>query len=570
MGPLINPLSTSLLSKESAVLAERDMKRIKARRGPRLVCKGWRQEAILRMLQNSLENAEKPEELIIYGGTGKAARNWECYHAIERTLKDLEDDETMLVQSGKPVGVFKTTKLAPRVLTANAHLVPRWSTWEVFHELEAKGLIMFGQMTAGGWAYIGTQGILQGTYETFAACAGENFGGTLKGRLVLTGGLGGMGGAQPLAVTMNGGVCLAVECDESRIRRRVSLGYCDKMVDDLDKALSIALDAKKRKKALSIGLLGNCAEIHPLLLEMGVVPDVVTDQTSAHDELGGYIPKGLRVAEASKLRISNPDEYRKRAFESIAIHVKAMLLFMEKGSVVFDYGNNIRGQAKKAGVADAFAFQGFVPLYIRPMFCEGRGPFRWVAVSGDPEDILKTDKVVMREFKHNKQLVNWIKLAEKKVPFEGLPARVCWLGYGERARFGRIINRMVGEKELSGPIVITRDHLDCGSVASPNRETEGMRDGSDAIADWPMLNAMINTAAGADLVAIHNGGGVGIGYSTHAGLLVVADGTKEAEGKIQRVLTADPGMGILRHADAGYPEAVRMARRKRVRIPMLD
>ena len=545
------------------------MRKIKARRGKRIICKGWRQEAILRMLQNNLENAEKPEELIIYGGTGKAARNWECFHAIVRSLKELDNDETLLIQSGKPVAVFKTTTLAPRVLAANAHLVPRWSTWEVFHELEAKGLIMFGQMTAGGWAYIGSQGILQGTYETLAACARENFGGSLRGRLVLTGGLGGMGGAQPLAVTMNGGVCLAVECDEDRIKRRVSIGYCDVLEDDLDKAVRKALDARKRKRALSIGLLGNCAEVHPKLVEMGFVPDVVTDQTSAHDELGGYIPKGLSMAEAGKLRSANPEEYRRRAFESIGIHVRAMLDFMAKGSVVFDYGNNIRAQAQKAGVEDAFAFQGFVPLYIRPMFCEGRGPFRWVAMSGEPEDILKTDKVVMREFKENKQLLNWIRLAQKKVPFEGLPARVCWLGYGERARFGKIINGMVGDGSLEGPIVITRDHLDCGSVASPNRETEGMRDGSDAVADWPMLNAMINTAGGADMVAIHNGGGVGIGYSTHAGLLVVADGTKEAGEKIERVLTTDPGMGIARHADAGYPEAIRVAKKKKVKIPMM-
>jgi len=546
------------------------MKKIKARRGKKLICKGWRQEAILRMLQNNLENAEKPEELIVYGGTGKAARNWDCYHAIVRSLTDLEGDETLLVQSGKPVGVFTTTTSAPRVLMANAHLVPRWSTWEVFHELEAKGLIMFGQMTAGGWAYIGTQGIVQGTFETFAACARQNFGGSLKGRLVLTGGLGGMGGAQPLSVTMNGGVCLVVECDESRIKRRLDIGYCDVMVDDLDRAIKMALDAKKRKKPLSIGLLGNCADTHPALVDMGIVPDVVTDQTSAHDELGGYIPKGLSVREATKLRGTNPGEYRKRALESIAIHVQAMLAFRKRGAVVFDYGNNIRAQAQKGGVRNAFDFQGFVPLYIRPMFCEGRGPFRWVAVTGEKADILKTDKVVMKEFKNNNQLVNWIKLAEKKVPFEGLPARVCWLGYGERARFGKIINKMVGTGELSGPIVITRDHLDCGSVASPNRETEGMRDGSDAIADWPLLNAMINTAAGADLVAIHNGGGVGIGYSTHAGLLVVADGTKEAEQKIERVLTTDPGMGILRHADAGYPEAIRLAKKKKVKIPMLD
>jgi urocanate hydratase len=545
------------------------MKKIKARRGTKLACKGWRQEAILRMLQNNLENAEKPEELIIYGGTGKAARNWDCYNAIVKSLEELEDDETLLIQSGKPVGVFKTTELAPRVLTANSHLVPRWSTWEVFHELEAKGLIMYGQMTAGGWAYIGTQGILQGTFETFAECARQNFGGSLKGRLVLTGGLGGMGGAQPLAVTMNGGVCIAVECDEKRIDRRVKMKYCDTKVKDIDEAVKMALDAKKRGKALSIGLLGNCAETHPLLVKMGVILDVVTDQTSAHDELGGYIPKGLSMEEAARLRTADPDDYRRRAMDSIAIHVRAMLAFMKKGSIVFDYGNNIRGQAQKAEVSDSFAFKGFVPLYIRPMFCEGRGPFRWVALSGDPMDILKTDKVIMKEFKENKQLVNWIKLAEKKVPFEGLPARVCWLGYGERARFGKIINRMVADKELKAPIVITRDHLDCGSVASPNRETEGMKDGSDAIADWPMLNALINTASGADLVAIHNGGGVGIGYSTHAGLLVVADGTKEAEDKIERVLTTDPGMGIIRHADAGYPEAIRIAKREKVKIPML-
>jgi urocanate hydratase len=546
-----------------------EMRRIKARRGTKLACKGWRQEAILRMLQNNLENAEKPDELIIYGGTGKAARNWGCYHAIVKALTELEDDETLLIQSGKPVGIFRTHKLAPRVLTANAHLVPRWSTWEVFHELEAKGLIMYGQMTAGGWAYIGTQGILQGTYETFAACARKNFGGTLKGRLVLTGGLGGMGGAQPLAVTMNGGVCLAVEVDEKRIDRRVDIGYCDKKVKDLDEAVRIALDAKKRKRPLSIGLLGNCADTHPSLLGKGVVPDVVTDQTSAHDELGGYVPRGVSVKEAEALRESDPDEYSRRAIESIGIHVKAMLGFLEKGSIVFDYGNNIRAQAVKAGVKDAFDFEGFVPLYIRPMFCEGRGPFRWIALSGDPEDIFKTDRVVMREFGKNKQLVSWIKLAGKKVPFEGLPARVCWLGYGERARFGKMINRMVREGDLRAPIVITRDHLDCGSVASPNRETEGMIDGSDAVADWPFLNALVNAAGGADLIAVHNGGGVGIGYSTHAGLLVVADGTKEADEKIERVLTSDPGMGIVRHADAGYPQAIRIARRRKVRIPMM-
>jgi urocanate hydratase len=545
------------------------MRNIRARRGKELACKGWRQEAILRMLQNNLENAEKPEELIIYGGTGKAARNWDCYDAIVKSLADLEDDETLLVQSGKPVGVFRTHRLAPRVLIANSHLVPRWSTWEVFHELEARGLIMYGQMTAGGWAYIGTQGILQGTYETFAACARQNFDGTLKGRLVLTGGLGGMGGAQPLAVTMNGGVCLAVECDRARIERRVSKGYCDILMEDLDEAINAALEAKKEGKPLSIGLLGNCAETHPAIVDMGIVPDVVTDQTSAHDELGGYIPKGLSIDEAAGLRADDPEEYVRRAYESIAVHLRAMLRFQEAGSVVFDYGNNIRAQGAKAGVEDAFAFKGFVPLYIRPLFCEGRGPFRWVAISGDPEDILKTDAVVMREFSDNAQLVNWIKLAQEKVPFEGLPARVCWLGYGERARFGKIINKMVGNGELSGPIVITRDHLDCGSVASPNRETEGMKDGSDAIADWPMLNALVNASAGADLVAIHNGGGVGIGYSTHAGLLVVADGTSEAEEKIERVLTTDPGMGVIRHVDAGYEESAKVAKEKKVRVPMM-
>ncbi|MDH3365453.1 MAG: urocanate hydratase [Thermoplasmata archaeon] len=545
------------------------MRDVRAARGKELTCKGWRQEAILRMLQNNLENAERPEELIIYGGTGKAARNWECYDAIVSALRVLEGDETLLVQSGKPVGVFKTHKLAPRVLIANTHLVPRWSNWETFHELEAKGLIMYGQMTAGGWAYIGTQGILQGTYETFAACARSSFDGTLKGRLVLTGGLGGMGGAQPLAVTMNDGVCIAVECDVRRIQRRVDIGYCDLMIDDLGEAVKMASDAKGEGRPLSIGLLGNCAETHPALAEKGVVPDVVTDQTSAHDELGGYIPRGLNVDEAAALRKSDPEDYRKRAIESIALHVRAMLSFKAKGSVVFDYGNNIRAQAVKGGVEDAFSFQGFVPLYIRPMFCEGRGPFRWVAVSGDPNDILKTDEVIVKEFNDNRQLVDWIRLAQEKVPFEGLPARVCWLGFGERAKFGRIINRMVDSGELSGPIVITRDHLDCGSVASPNRETEGMRDDSDAIADWPLLNALVNTAAGADLVAIHNGGGVGIGYSTHAGLLVIADGTKEAEERLERVLTTDPGMGILRHADAGYREAVKVARQRGVRIPML-
>ena len=546
------------------------MERIRAARGPTLRAQGWRQEAILRMLENNLENAERPEDLIVYGGTGKAARNWDAFRRIVDALTSLGEDETLLVQSGKPVAVFRTHPDAPRVLIANAHLVPRWSTWETFHELEALGLTMYGQMTAGGWSYIGSQGIVQGTYETFAACARTHFGGSLKGRLVLTGGMGGMGGAQPLAITMNGGVCLDVEVDEARIRRRVDAGYCDVLVKDLDEALRMALDAKAAGRPLSIGLLGNCAEIHPELVRRGIRPDVVTDQTSAHDPLGGYIPRGLSVKEATDLRKADSNEYLRRSRESIAIHVRAMLDFLGRGSVVFDYGNNIRGQAKEAGVEDAFAFQGFVPLYIRPLFCEGRGPFRWVAVSGEPEDILKTDAVVLREFPGDETLARWIRLAEKHVPWEGLPARVCWLGYGERARFGKAINRMVGSGELAGPIVITRDHLDAGSVASPYRETEGMRDGSDAIADWPILNALLNTAAGADLIAVHNGGGVGIGYSTHAGALVVADGTPEAERRIERVLTTDPGMGVVRHADAGYEEAVRFAKDHGIRMPSLE
>ena len=522
------------------------------------------------MLENNLENAEKPEDLIIYGGTGKAARNWAAFHQIVDTLKSLGADETLLVQSGKPVAIFKTTEDSPRVLTANAHLVPRWSTWEQFHELEALGLTMYGQMTAGGWSYIGSQGIVQGTYETFAACARQNFRGTLRGRLVLTGGMGGMGGAQPLAIKMNEGVCLDVEVDESRIQRRVNNKYCDLLLRDLDEALEVARDAVEAKKPLSIGLVANCADVHPELVRRGVRLDVVTDQTSAHDPLGGYIPRGLSVQEAADLRKSDPNEYLRRSKESIAIHCRAMLDMLHRGSIVFDYGNNIRGQAREAGVENAFEFKGFVPLYIRPMFCEGRGPFRWVAVSGDPEDILKTDKIVLQEFPNDAALKRWIELAEKFLPWEGLPARVCWLGYGERSRFGTRINRMVGAHELSGPIVITRDHLDAGSVASPYRETEGMRDGSDAIADWPILNALVNTAAGADLVAVHNGGGVGIGYSTHAGALVVCDGTPEAEKRIGRVLTTDPGTGVVRHADAGYADAVRFAKEHGIRMPSLE
>jgi len=546
------------------------MERIKAARGPTLRCRGWRQEAILRMLENNLENAEKPDELIIYGGTGKAARNWDAFHRIVNTLKGLGDDETLLVQSGKPVAVFKTHPDAPRVLIANAHLVPKWSNWETFYELEKLGLTMYGQMTAGGWSYIGSQGIVQGTYETFAACARRHFGGSLRGRLVLTGGMGGMGGAQPLAVKMNEGVCLDVEVDEERIKRRLANGYCDEIVYDLDEALEMALDARGFGTPMSVGLVGNCADIHPELVRRGIRPDVVTDQTSAHDLLGGYIPRGLTVQEATELRASDPKEYLRKSKESVAAHLRAMLDFLRAGSVVFDYGNNIRGQGKEAGVEDAFAFQGFVPLFIRPMFAEGRGPFRWVAVTGNPDDILRTDSVVMREFSTNETLVRWIKLAEKFLPWEGLPSRVCWLGYGERAHFAKIINRMVASGELSGPIVITRDHLDAGSVASPYRETEGMKDGSDAIADWPILNALVNTAAGADLVAVHNGGGVGIGYSTHAGALVVCDGTETAERRIERVLTTDPGMGVVRHADAGYDDAVRFAKEHGIRMPSLE
>ena len=522
------------------------------------------------MLENNLENAEKPDQLIIYGGTGKAARNWDAFRRIVETLKTLRDDETLIVQSGKPVAVFKTHRDAPRVLIANAHLVPKWSNWETFYELEKLGLTMYGQMTAGGWSYIGSQGIVQGTYETFAACARKHFGGSLKGRLVLTGGMGGMGGAQPLAIKMNEGVCLDVEVDEARIKRRVANKYCDRIVYELDEAIAMALEAKASGTPLSIGLVGNCAEIHPELVKRDVTPDVVTDQTSAHDPLGGYIPRGLSVQEAAELRVANPSEYVRRSRESIAIHVRAMLEFLRRGSVVFDYGNNIRGQAKEAGVADAFTFHGFVPLFIRPLFAEGRGPFRWVAVTGNPEDIMKTDSVVLREFPKDETLSRWIRLAEKFVPWEGLPARVCWLGYGERARFGKVINRMVAAGELSGPIVITRDHLDAGSVASPYRETEGMKDKSDAIADWPILNALLNTAAGADLVAVHNGGGVGIGYSTHAGSLVVCDGTDEAERRIERVLTTDPGMGVVRHADAGYDDAIRFAKEHDIRMPSLE
>ncbi|HWR63134.1 MAG TPA: urocanate hydratase [Candidatus Thermoplasmatota archaeon] len=546
-------------------------KLVKAYRGNILRCKGWKQEAILRMLENNLENAEKPEDLIIYGGTGKAARNWKCYDAIVDALKNLGHDETLIVQSGKPVAVFQTWTTAPRVLIANSNLVPHWSTWEHFRELEQLGLTMYGQMTAGSWCYIGTQGIIQGTYETFAACARKHFKSTLRGKIVLTGGLGGMGGAQPLAVTMNQGVCLAVECDEKRIDRRIKAGFCDKKVKDIDEALELVTQAKKEKTPLSVGLLGNCAMILPQLVKDGFRPDIVTDQTSAHDELNGYVPAkyyGDILNEASVLRKKNPTEYIKQSMHSIKQHCKALLDFQKKGSIVFDYGNNLRGQALKAGLKNAFDYPGFVPAYIRPMFCVGRGPFRWLALTGDPKDIMKTDQAALKLFPKDTVLTNWITLAEEHLPWEGLPARVCWLGYGERAEFALVINKMVREKKI-GPIAITRDHLDSGSVASPYRETEAMQDRSDAIADWPLLNALLNCAAGADSVHIHNGGGVGIGLSTHAGMVVVCDGSKETDERIKRVFTTDPGMGVARHADAGYIEAINQVRTSDIHIPMI-
>ncbi|MGG1558209.1 MULTISPECIES: urocanate hydratase [Geobacillus] len=533
--------------------------------------KGWIQEAALRMLNNNLhpDVAERPEELIVYGGIGKAARNWECYEAIVDTLLRLENDETLLIQSGKPVAVFRTHPDAPRVLIANSNLVPAWATWDHFHELDKKGLIMYGQMTAGSWIYIGSQGIVQGTYETFAEVARQHFGGTLAGTITLTAGLGGMGGAQPLAVTMNGGVCLAVEIDPARIQRRLDTKYLDTMTDSLEAALAMAKRAKEEKKALSIGLVGNAAEVLPRLVEMGFVPDVLTDQTSAHDPLNGYIPAGLTLDEAAELRARDPKQYIARAKQSIAAHVRAMLAMQKQGAVTFDYGNNIRQVAKDEGVDDAFSFPGFVPAYIRPLFCEGKGPFRWVALSGDPEDIYKTDEVILREFRDNERLCHWIRMAQKRIQFQGLPARICWLGYGERAKFGKIINDMVAKGELKAPIVIGRDHLDSGSVASPNRETEGMKDGSDAIADWPILNALLNAVGGASWVSVHHGGGVGMGYSIHAGMVIVADGTKEAEKRLERVLTTDPGLGVVRHADAGYELAIRTAKEKGIDMPML-
>ena len=542
-----------------------------APRGTELQCKGWQQEAALRMLLNNLDPqvAEDPENLVVYGGTGKAARNHDALASIIQCLKTLEDDETLLVQSGKPVGVFRTHRQAPRVLLANSLLVPAWATWEKFWELEQKGLTMYGQMTAGSWIYIGTQGILQGTFETFAEAARQHYDGTLAGKLVLTAGLGGMGGAQPLAVTMNGGVALVVEVDEARIKRRVETGYCDVMETDLDQALNRARQAVEQKQPLSIGLLGNAAEILPQLVEKNFVPDMVTDQTSAHDPLGGYVPAGLSLREAEDMRKSDPSEYIRRSMSSMATHVKAMLQLQQAGSVVFDYGNNIREQALKEGVENAYDFPGFVPAYIRPQFCEGRGPFRWVALSGDPQDIAVTDDLVLELFPEQEHLCRWIQLAREKVSFQGLPSRICWLGYGERAKFGLAMNELVRQGKIKAPIVIGRDHLDCGSVASPNRETEAMQDGSDAIGDWPILNALLNSVAGASWVSVHHGGGVGIGYSLHAGMVVVADGSDEASERLERVLTTDPGTGVMRHVDAGYPQAVDAARRHGIKIPML-
>jgi urocanate hydratase len=542
---------------------------IKAPRGSKITCKNWQTEAALRMLMNNLdpEVAEKPAELIVYGGSGKAARNWEAYHMLVKCLRNLENDETLLVQSGKPVGIFQTHGDAPRVLISNSMLVPQWANWEKFRELEELGLTMFGQMTAGSWIYIGTQGILQGTYETFASAAKKHFGGSLKGRLILSAGLGGMGGAQPLAATMNEGVFLGVEIDPARIKRRLEAGYLDLMADRLEDALILALGAKEKGIPKSIGLVGNAAEIHPEIVRRGIVPDLVTDQTSAHDSLNGYIPAGLTLDEAMELRRKDPKTYIRRAMESMAVHVQAMLELQKKGSIVFDYGNNIRAQAFQAGVKEAFNYPGFVPAFIRPLFCEGKGPFRWAALSGDPEEIYKTDDAILKEFPDDVSLARWIRLAKERVTFQGLPARICWLGYGQRARIGKVFNDMVARGELKAPIVIGRDHLDSGSVASPYRETEGMKDGSDAIADWPILNALLNVAAGATWVSVHHGGGVGIGYSIHAGMVVVADGTKDAERRLLRVLTTDPGTGVMRHTDAGYAEASETAKEKGIKIP---
>lgn len=545
---------------------------VRAPRGAKLNCKSWHQEAALRCLMNNLDPdvAERPDELIVYGGAGKAARNWPAFDAIVRELQELENDETLLVQSGKPVGVFRTHEYAPRVLIANSNLVGAWANWEHFHELERRGLMMYGQMTAGSWIYIGTQGIVQGTFETFAAMADKHFGGDLSGRLVVSGGMGGMGGAQPLAATLNGAVFLGIEVDPARIERRVRTGYCDRMALDLDEALDICEDASEQKRAVSVGLVGNCAAVLPEIVRRGIRVDAVTDQTSAHDSLNGYVPSGLTLAEALELRRTDPPRYIDRAMQSMAQHVAAMLALKRAGAVAFDYGNNIRKQAFDAGCTDAFEIPGFVPEYIRPLFCEGKGPFRWVALSGEASDIQKTDDLALELFPEDQTLNRWLRLARDRVRFQGLPARICWLGYGERAEMGEAINELVKRGDLQAPIAIGRDHLDAGSVASPFRETEAMKDGSDAVADWPILNALLNTASGASWVSFHHGGGVGIGYSLHAGQVSVADGTAEARKRLNRVLTNDPGIGVARHVDAGYEEAEETAREKGIQIPMLE
>ena len=543
---------------------------IHAPRSSERVCKGWHQEAAMRMLMNNLDPdvAENPDQLVVYGGTGRAARSWEAFDAIVRSLRALENDETLLVQSGKPVGKFRTHDEAPRVLIANSNLVGQWNNYTEFNRLERMGLTMYGQMTAGSWIYIGSQGIVQGTFETFAAAGRKHFGGSLDGKFVLTGGLGGMGGAQPLAATMNGAIFLGVDVDPMRIEKRLKSGYCDKIARSLDEALNLIDQARKDRKALSVGLVGNCADVLPEIVKRGIVPDVLTDQTSAHDALNGYVPHGMSLEDALEMRRKDPDGYIERAMQSMAVHVEAMLALQKKGAVTFDYGNNIRAQAQKAGVENAFDIPGFVPEYIRPLFCEGRGPFRWVALSGDPDDIARTDKLALELFPKNQTLARWMKLAKERIHYQGLPARICWLGFGERAEFGVAINELVKSGEIKAPIVIGRDHLDTGSVASPNRETESMLDGSDAVADWPLLNALVNTAAGASWVSIHNGGGVGIGYSQHAGMVVVADGTDNSKRRLERVLTSDPGMGILRHADAGYSRANEFASKNKIDIPM--
>jgi urocanate hydratase len=543
---------------------------VRAPRGTTLSCKGWQQEAAMRMLMNNLDEevGERPRDLVVYGGTGKAARNWDCYHAIIRSLKALENDETLLVQSGKPVGVFKTHEYSPRVLIANSNLVGHWSNWEKFNELERAGLMMYGQMTAGSWIYIGSQGIVQGTFETFSAAGEKHFGGDLAGKLIVSGGMGGMGGAQPLAATMTGATFLGIDVDPERIKKRLKTGYCDFMVTTLDEALRILKNAVRKKENVSVGLVGNCADLIPELADRGVVPDILTDQTSAHDPLNGYVPNGMSLADAVELRKRDPKAYEEKSLNAIARHVEGMLRLQKMGSVTFDYGNNIRTFAFQQGVKNAYDFPGFVPAYIRPLFCEGRGPFRWVALSGEPSDIHVTDDLVLELFPENRILRRWIDLARKRVKFQGLPARICWLGYGERAEFGLAMNDLVKMGKLKAPIVMGRDHLDCGSVASPFRETESMKDGSDAVADWPLLNALLNTAAGASWVSIHNGGGVGIGYSLHAGQVTVADGTEAMAKRILRVLTTDPGMGIIRHADAGYEQAQEFARQKSVKIPI--